>query len=490
MVPKILFIVPPNKAANNKIRPYEFPHMGIAYLMSYLKERNIDAKVVDASLKYSDKDNVLVSAISEYKPHLIGLSLYSNVIKEGLEIINVVKKHFSIPIVVGGPHVCCTKDDFLRKSSLDYGIVKEGERPLYNLIKNLFIDNKDDKERQIEALYNIKGIIFRNNKGEFIINENDDLIEDLDSVPYPDYFSFGIENYACYRSKHLTLVTSRGCPYRCTYCAAPLCTGNKFRMRSAKKVVDEMEFWTRHGVKSFGIFDDSFNQNLERAKEICNELIKRDLGITFDLANGLRANKVDKELFVLLKKAGCTLLGFGMESGNEQILKSIRKKLRKEDMINAINFANEAGIKTAVNFILGHPGETYQTAMDTLDFAKQLKCSYVNMYFLVPIPGTEAYEILKRTANFFYDETSYLNNISTQSIEPIFDTQDFPKEERRRIYRLGRDISRRSVFRFRFGGILGSFIYILLYNDKIFNFVQYFRETGWLGRFYDKIRKS
>lgn len=328
--PKILFVVLPSKALRGDIKPYSFPHMGIGYLMSYLKERGIDTKVVDTSLNYLEMDKILISEIQKYKPDLIGLSLYSNVSQQGEEIIKVIKKRFSIPIVVGGPHISCTKEEFLRKTGAEYGVIKEGERPLYNLIKTLFIGKKRGKKQLISAFSKIEGLIFRNLKGEFVINENNNMIEDLDSIPYPDYFSFGLENYADYRGKNFTMITSRGCPYMCSYCAAPVCTGRRFRVRNAKNMVDEMEFWTKYGFKNFGIFDDSFNQNLERAKEICRELLRRKLGITFDLYNGLRANMVDKELFSLLKKARCTFIGFGMESGNEEMLKSIGKNLKKK----------------------------------------------------------------------------------------------------------------------------------------------------------------
>lgn len=158
--------------------------------------------------------------------------------------------------------------------------------------------------------------------------------------------------------------------------------------------------------------------------------------------------------------------------------------------MRAVRLANEVELRSAVNFILGHPGETYQTAMDTLNFARELKCSYVNIYNLVPIPGTRAYEVLKKTANFFYSEDYYLNNIVAQSIEPIFETPEFTKSEREKLYKMGRNISKKSILQFRFGKKLGWLIFILLYNDKIFNFIHYLRETSNLGSFYNKIRRN
>lgn len=305
----------------------------------------------------------------------------------------------------------------------------------------------------------------------------------------PDYASFNFEKYESYRNKSYLMITSRGCPYSCSYCAAPMCTGRKFRTRSAVNVVNEIELWSKKGFKNFGIFDDSFNQDLVRAKEICKLLISKKLGITFDLYNGMRANVVDEELFVLLKKAGCTFISFGMESGNEKILKSIGKNLTKKEINNAIDLANKVGIHTSVNFIIGHPEETYQTALDTLNMARKLKCSYVSIYQLVPIPGTRAYEELKETANFFYDEDYYLSSITAQSIEPIFETSMLSKKQRIELNKIGRNISKKSILKFRFGERLGFILYLLLYNDKVFKFVFNFLETDFFLNLYHKMRK-
>lgn len=489
--PKILFIVPPGKSLqNSNLIAYTFPHMGVGYLMSYLKERDIDVRVVDTSLNYPAMEKLLTEEIKKFTPDLIGLSLYSNVSRQGEEIVRVIKQQFSIPIVVGGPHISCTKESFLKKTKAEYGIIKEGERPLYLLIDALFIRKHKSRKHLLADLSKIGGLIYKNTNGDFVINENNLMIEDLDSIPYPDYFSFGLEKYSAYRRKNFTMITSRGCPYQCSYCAAPVCTGRKFRVRSAKNVVDEMAYWTNLGFRNFGISDDSFNQNLTRAKEICKELITRNLGITFELYNGMRANMVDRQLLKLLKQAGCTFIGFGMESGNERILKSIGKSLTKKDMIRVIKLSNEVGIRTAVNFILGHPQETYETAMDTLNFAKALKCSYVNIYHLIPIPGTKAYEQLKKSANFFYNEEDYMTNISVQSFEPIFETPGLSFVQRKKLYQMGKNIRKKSIFQFRFGKILGWTLYILLYNDEAFAYVFNFLEASWLGHFYQKIRRK
>jgi len=488
MIPKILFIVLPGVSATNGVRPYGSPHIGVAYLMSYLKQRGISAEVVDVSLDYANRDNLVVSAIDEYQPDLIGISLFTNIAHEGVRMVKMLKKQYSVPIVAGGPHISCTREDFLRKAPADYGIIKEGEKPLFNLIKALFIDKTP------EAICRIPGLICRDASGDFVVNENTDLIIDLDSIPFPDLLSFGIEKYGFYKSRHYTILTSRGCPYACSYCAAPVCTGRRFRTRSVENILEEMEFWIGKGFVGFGIFDDAFNQDLARAKEFCRRLIDKGWGVPFDLYNGMRANMVDQELFDLLKDAGCTFVGFGMESGNDEILKKIGKHLTKQQLLKAIELSNGVGIPCAVNFILGHPGETPQTAQDTLDFAKSLNCAYVNIYTLVPYPGTRSYDILKSgNAHFFYDEDYYLADAQLgtgASVEPIFETPEFKREDRIRLFRAGMKLRRKTMFRFRFGKVLGFLLYLFFYNDRIFNFFESIRESEKVSYYYRLLRRN
>jgi len=128
--------------------------------------------------------------------------------------------------------------------------------------------------------------------------------------------------------------------------------------------------------------------------------------------------------------------------------------------------------------------------MDTLNFAKKIKSSYVNIYSLIPIPGTKAYDELKKEARFFYNEDYYLSNFVAWSTDPIFETDQFTGKERKKLYRMGRNLTKKTIFLFRFGKFWGAIIYTILYNENVFNFVHYFRETGWLGRLYNRIRRT
>lgn len=184
MNPKILFIVPPAKTQMGILKPYKFPHIGIGYLMSYLKEKDIEVRVVDISFNFNKMEEILINEIKKYDPDIIGLSLYSNVSRQGEEIVNVVKKHSKKPIVVGGPHISCTREEFLVKTNADFGVIKEGEKPLYGLIKALFISNTKNKKLLLKKLKKIEGLIFKNTDGNFIVNDNNSLIENLGGYSY------------------------------------------------------------------------------------------------------------------------------------------------------------------------------------------------------------------------------------------------------------------------------------------------------------------
>jgi len=258
-------------------------------------------------------------------------------------------------------------------------------------------------------------------------------------------------------------------------------------------VVDEMELYARKGIKKFGIMDDAFNVNLDRAKDVCRLIIERQLNITWDMGNGMRANSVDREFFQLLKKAGCNFVGLGLESGNDEMLKKIKKGLTISQMYEALQFAREAGIGTAVNFIIGHPGETYETAMDTIRLAEKLPASYVNVYGLQPLAGTEADRVLRDSeregkAKFLYDQEYYLSHFSAQGIEPVFETDELSKEQRRKLLMLGRGITKRRALEYRFGKVLGRCLYVFLRNETIFAFVNNLRFTATGARLYGKIR--
>ncbi|MEI6970045.1 MAG: radical SAM protein [bacterium] len=484
---RVLFIAMPARGWDGKMTSMPFPHTGIGYLVAYLKQKGIQSRVLDSAFDYPNFRTHVRDAVERHSPDVVGITIYSNVANEAKDVAAEVRKHTSAPIVVGGPHISVTNKEFLEQTGVEFGVMRDGELPLYRLVAALERGGGDAEFSKIP------GLIFRSKEGSYVVQDNTDLILNLDELPFPDLTEFDLRKYPAWRRKFYGIITSRGCPYACTYCAAPLVTGRKFRLRSATNVVDEIELYARRGFKRFGVADDAFNVDLDRAKDVCRQIIDRKLDIVWDMGNGIRANTVDQEFFHLLKKAGCNFVGFGMESGNDEILKKIKKGLKVSQMFDAVRWAREAGIGTAVNFILGHPAETYATAQDTIALAETLPASYVNVYGLIPFRGTEAYAELKEMENagkarFFYAPEYYLEHFSPVDIEPVFETPEFTKEQRRELLVRGRNITKRRALEYRFGKTVARLAYPVLRNHSIFTSVEKLRATKLGGWLYLKLR--
>lgn len=485
---KILFIITPDRRWDARLVPMKFPHLGVAYLAGYLRRNGIQSRVMDTSFDFTRRTQDIENAIKEFAPDAIGVTVYSNMVNEARAIIADARKFSDSPVIVGGPHISATGADFVVDTGVEYGVMQDGEIPLTRLLAAI------ERGAPETELAGIPGLVYRDKSGGIVSHANTGLVHDLDSLPDPDWQVFDLAKYSDWTGGNYTIVTSRGCPYGCTYCAAPLVTGRKFRTRSAAHVVDEIERAARdRGFKRFGIADDAFNVDIDRAKEVCRLIIARKLKIVWDMGNGIRANTVDREFFQLLKQAGCNFVGFGLESGNPEMLKRIRKGLTLDDINNALALAREVKIGAAVNVIIGHPGETWESAMDTIRIADTLPASYVNVYGLLPMKGTRAYDELKALekegkAKFLYDQEYYLSHFAAQGIEPVFETNELTADQRRKLLVMGRNITQRRAFEYRFGKTAGRVLYMLTRNHRVFTAVNNLRTTRLGSKLYGMMR--
>ena len=224
-----------------------------------------------------------------------------------------------------------------------------------------------------------------------------------------------------------------------------------------------MEYWQKRGWERFDIDDDCYSCDMKRAIQISEEIIRRGLKVKYDIYNGIRVDRVSPELLQSLRRSGCSLVSYGLESANLKILKTIKKSIKSLDQVtNAVKWAKDAGLKTSVNFIIGHQGETMETARESLEFARNLEADFVNFYNLVPYPGTETYEWVKKNARMLVPDEDYLRHISYRDNEPIFETDEFTAEERRQVIKEGFQLYEQKVLKFRLGKILGALAYIPL----------------------------
>ena len=465
---KILFVIPKSKTmfgedSGTKSLPGH-PHVGIASLVAFLKKNSKKSEIKIFEEQAYDFSE-LKKIIRAFKPDLIGITCFSYNYRYFYDLILKIKKITKTKIVLGGPHVSALRKDVLKETKADLAVKAEGEETLLELINEL--------GKKTINLWKIKGLIWRQ-KGKIIENEDRELIKNLDSLPFPDYYAFQIEKYPCFLIKALPLMTSRGCPYGCNYCSVRLSMGRGFRPRSPENVLKEIKYWYQKGWTNFDINDDCFTLDLQRAEKICDLIVKSKLKIKFQLYNGIRADKVTLKLLKKLKKAGCTFIAYGCESGNEAVLKIIGKGITLKQAQQAVDWTNQAGIKNAVNFIIGHPTETYAQALETLSFAKSLPTNFVNFYNLVPYPGTESFQWAKTHAHFLYPPETFLRNISYRDNLPIFETPEFTKEQRQDIMRKGFSLYEKKVLNFRLGPIMGLTLYLLtrpkMINKLFFDF--------------------
>lgn len=479
---RILFVVPRNKSLFGDKGMTAHPHIGIAYLTAFLKQHNIQVAIFDEGIEQDIA--VLYRMIEEFKPVLIGVTMFSYSYGFAYNLIKKIKDKTRIPIVAGGAHICAVGKAIFDNGGIDFAVKQEGEFTLLELIEEIIKPNP--------RFDSIRGLIWLTAEGAVIDNPNRDLIKDLDTLPFPDYLSFGLQRYVCHKQRMLPLITSRGCPFGCNYCSVRLSMGQGFRARSAENVVREIKHLYDSGFRSFDINDDCFTLDKQRAEKICDLIISSKLDIRFQLYNGIRVDTVTAHLLRRMKEAGCYFISYGCEAGNERILKLIKKGITLEQVRDAVNWANETGIRNSVNFIIGHKEETYEDALDTIRFARSLPTNFVNFYNLVPYPGTESFEWVKQHANFLVPPDSFLENISYRDNKPIFETREFTKEQREHIVALGFDLYREKILNFRLGKVLGGIVYWLTKSSAVNKMATHFALNNPLGRFiYLKLsRKS
>lgn len=423
--------------------------------MAILKQHKISTKILDMRIGYGFGQ--LFKTIDKFRPDVVGVTSYSYLYKKAYEVVDKVKSYGDHIVILGGPHVSALRGKVLEDTQADFAAKGESEYTLLELCEAISTEG-NYKE--------IKGLIWRD-KNSITENVDRPFIQDLDSLPFPAYEDFELEKYGCYSERRLPIITSRGCPYQCIFCAVKMCMGNRFRARSPENVVDEMEYWYRKGWKNFDINDDCFTFDLKRAEKICDLILERDLRITYDLYNGIRVNKASEEVLLRMKNSGCRLVQYGIEAGNQEVLKKIKKGITIEQAKRAVELTKKVGIPCVVNFIIGHPGETFDRAMDSIRLAEELPVDSVCFYNLVPYPGTELFEWVKSNARLLYPPEVFLSRISYAEKDPIFETDDFSVRERRRVLKRGFQLYRKKVLQFRLGKTLGYLVYLLAKFDVL-----------------------
>ncbi|MBW2975169.1 radical SAM protein [Candidatus Woesearchaeota archaeon] len=392
----------------------------LAYSSALLKKEGFDVTAFDAV----EKDNGIFKFVNEVKklaPDIIIMEISAPSLNYDLETaFNLKKEIKGCLIVFCGPHLNYAHKDLIDNYKfVDICIRGEFEHTILDICKAV------KEERDFSA---VKGITYRTKNGETRINPARELIDDLDKLPFPDRESFMIENYqqAFYGGKKTALmISSRGCPYYCDFCLWPdTFLGHKHRQRSVKNTVDEIEYLIKnHGIDEVFFDDDTFAINKERMKEISREIIERNIKISWVCMG--RVNLIDKETVKVMKKAGCTQIFYGFESGSKDILNSIKKGITLEDSLNAVKATQKCGLAATGSFIIGLPKENARTIKETIRFAVKLGADFVQFTLAAPFPGTRYWEEAKQKNLLELNSLQDLDGCSG----PIVHTENLTKEE-------------------------------------------------------------
>lgn len=357
-----------------------YPSLSLGYLSAVLTTNNVENLLVDAVFERWDLDEV-VKHVSSFQPDIIGLTSMTHEIKQAVFTAKLLKGSYfpNALYIIGGSHATIAPIRTLKQFHVfDVAVIGEGEETIVGLIGSL-------------ELKSVKGIAYRlGNK--IRVNESREFIQELDSLPYPNFDDV---------TRHIDiypLFSSRGCPYQCIFCNRIL--GNRLRVRSPENVVDEMEYAIKkYNPEEIRFLDDQFIIPLERALKICDLITERNINVNWNCLS--RVDGVSRAVLRKMKKAGCVKIDFGVESGNQDILKIIKKRIKVKDALDAVKWAKEAGMETGSFFIIGHPYETLDTIDDTISLATRLNTDTVSFGIMVPYPGTGIYDMaLKGEGNY------------------------------------------------------------------------------------------
>ena len=365
------------------------PPLGLAYLGGAIQDTGHDCKVFDMESQQLSASDI-VEEIARYDPQLIGITATSPVYNNSKYLAGVIKEHFpDIPLGIGGVHSTIVGKEILEECpDFDFQVVGEGEKAIQEIIESI--------DSGVKSLEGIKGVIFRKNN-TIIENAKRPLCENLDELPKPARQLLDKKLYQHYLPgkgfvNYASIFTSRGCPFQCIFCSQHTMYGRRVRWHSIDRVISELKDITENfQVEHVIIMDETMTLKKSRMLELCQAIKKAGLEFTWE--GWTHASTIDEELLVAMKGAGLIRLSFGIESGDAEILKKIKKGVTLEQIRDAYKLAHKVGIETRGSAMLGHPYETRKTAWNTIKFIRSIgECQQMFLNVACPYPGTELYE--------------------------------------------------------------------------------------------------
>lgn len=412
---RIILINPPlYQRTVNRIGPivenlfYNSPPLGLCYLAAIFKKEKHEVKIIDAAVEKLSADRI-IERIMNFAPHLVGIATFTVSIYSAYEIARGVKKISpEIKVVSGGPYITSNPNILLEHPEIDVAVVGEGEVTFKELVEA--VEKREDINK-------VKGLAFSVN-GKLFFTPPREFISDLDILPFPARELVPMLLYKPQpndqkRLPKLSMISSRGCPYSCIFCDKNVFR-NRYRSFTPRYIVEEMVHLVKDfKAKDIAFLDSTFTPNKNRVYEIIKEIKKTNLDVTWTCS--ARADVLDKQLLKEMKDAGCWRVRLGVESGNEEVLKFIRKGITKYQVSKVASWAYELDLEPKGFFMIGHLTDTKQTIEETIDFACSLPLKDITVQINTPLENTPQYQLAEKYGKIITED---LSNFSFW--EPVF----------------------------------------------------------------------
>lgn len=396
------------------INPRSMPCVGLGYIGAYLAQQGYQVRIVDAQFTKQDPVPVLRQA----EPTLVAIAAESRTIHRALKLARIAKS-YGHTTLLGGLHVSLVKEEMLNFPEVDYAITGDGEIATHQLVEAL------QGERDFTQ---VSGLMYRAADGSHCVQANTTEVVELDALPYPDYRLAGIHQFPLY-----PLVTSRDCPYKCSFCTVGNISHGRFRFRSPAGAVDELAAAKeRYNIRSFLVVDENFSFRMDRAMEFAELLIERKLNLSWTVFEGMRADRINDKVLTTLRASGCHWIFFGIESAENAVLKAVRKGEKLLQIERAIEVARRHGFKVGGFLIIGLPDSSFEKDMRSIHWAMQ-HLDKAQFWMAIPYYGTTMYTWVRKHGRILRAPTGD-NLVNTLSTQPYFDTPDYPAHQRKQAH--------------------------------------------------------
>jgi radical SAM superfamily enzyme YgiQ (UPF0313 family) len=361
-----------------------FPSFVFGGLAAWVRQHGYAVDLIDLHVENLYPNDV-TARVRDYDPQIVALTSKTLGWPAVIEIAQMVRKTCpNALIVVGGPHMTIYAEESLSWECFDVAIVGDGE--------DVFLDLCEHVEQGGGGWEEIPGLVYRDSSGEILKTESRPLSKDINKYPMTAWDLMPVKDYHCLTllQPFATMVTTRGCPWKCGYCSQVY--SEKLRFRDVEHVVDEMEFLEKtYGVREIVFFDETFTIGKRRMRKFAEEVQRRDLTVKFNIR--ARVDTVDREVVRALKKAGLRSIHMGVEAGTDRVLKIMNKQITREQTERAFRICREEGVDTRGYFMIGYYDTTHEDVEDTIRFAANLGLDWASFSVATALPATDLYRI-------------------------------------------------------------------------------------------------